>query len=550
MCLSADAGLLCEPKSYEEAINGPFSIRWKESMDKEIASLLKHCTWDVVSRKTIPNGRKPCKSKFVYKLKYDRQGNIDKWKSRFVCCGYSQQQGVDFYESYSSTLRASSLRLLLALAAYHKLSLDQVDVTSAYTQATIDDVDIWVEPPRGYEEYDSDGRSKVLKLKRALYGSRQSGRCWQMELRKFLMSPQMGFTCSVLDPCMFVLREGSDTLIIGCYVDDCICAHSSRKLFDKFLKKFQARFNSTHLGKLSWFLNMAIDQDASYRITFHQQKYIEDLAKKFLPGGDASTIYRDTPCIPDKFNQIGKSESEHDRAEMAGKPYLQLIGALLYLSTMSRPDVSYHLSVLCRQMSDPSPLAYEQALGVLSYLYKTRHYRIIYRRDFKVPTEMWKHNESIERNMGFHVYSDSSWNVPHPSYGFALFLAGGPISFVSKTLRSADSSCEAEYTASSKAARDIVYIRNLCDELGFTLHGGLVLGVDNTAAIDVARNLGITARTKHYSREIHYIREQYDRGSVKLLYVPTKQQRADIFTKALDATTFRSHIPFFFANGG
>ena len=545
MVLSSDAELLQPPQSYDEAVNGPFAIRWKESMSREIQGLLEHRTWDVVSRKTIPNGRKPCKSKFVYALKYDRQGNIDKWKSRFVCCGYSQQQGVDFHESYSSTLRASSFRLILALAAYHKLSLDQIDVTSAYTQALIDDVDIWVEPPRGFEEYEADGTSKVLKLNRALYGSRQSGRCWQNTLRNFLISPQMGFTCCILDPCLFVLREGNDVLVLGCYVDDIICAHSSPQIFKKFLTKFQGRFNSKHLGKLSWFLNMAIDQDANHRVSFHQQKYIEDLAKKFLPGGDSLTISRNTPCSAEKFNQVGPAQNDQERAEAANLPYMQLIGSLLYLSTMSRPDISFHLSVLCRCMSDPSPLAYEQALGVLAYLYKTRHRRITYRRDFKVPPVFGKHHAAIQRNMGFHAYSDASWNVPNPSYGFVLFLAGGPVSFVSKNLKSADSSCEAEYSASAKTARDMVYIRNVCHELGFTLHGGLVLGVDNTAAIDVARNLGITARTKHYGREIHYIREQHDRGSILLQWVPTKIQRADLFTKALDPTTFLEHVPYF-----
>ena len=143
--------------------------------------------------------------------------------------------------------------------------------------------------------------------------------------------------------------------------------------------------------------------------------------------------------------------------------------------------------------------------------------------------------------MGFHAFSDASWNVPRPSYGFCVFLANGPISFASKRLKSADSSCEAEYSAASKAARDIAFIRSVCADLGFTLSGRLVVGVDNTAAIDVARNLGVTARNKHFDREIHYIREQCELQRIVMEYVNTNVQTADIFTKCLDKTKFLHH---------
>ena len=122
-----------------------------------------------------------------------------------------------------------------------------------------------------------------------------------------------------------------------------------------------------------------------------------------------------------------------------------------------------------------------------------------------------------------------------------MFLADGPISFTSKRLKSADSSCEAEYSAASKAAQDVTFIRSVCEDLGFPLMGRLVVGVDNTAAIDVAENLGVTARNKHFDREIHYIREQTELQRISMLYVSTTVQTADIFTKCLDKTTFLRH---------
>ena len=129
----------------------------------------------------------------------------------------------------------------------------------------------------------------------------------------------------------------------------------------------------------------------------------------------------------------------------------------------------------------------------------------------------------------------------NPTYGYVTFMAGGPISWISKTLKSADSSAEAEYSAASKASRDVAFIRNVCHDLGYILTGALVMGVDNTAAIDIAYNLGVTGRNKHYDREIHYIREQAALGRAKLIHVRTEFQTADIFTKCLDREAFKRH---------
>lgn len=193
-------------------------------------------------------------------------------------------------------------------------------------------------------------------------------------------------------------------------------------------------------------------------------------------------------------------------------------------------------------MQNPNKACWSCAVNVLLYLYRTRHKRIVYTKEILLPDGLWKAQAEINNNMGFHVYSDSSWNVPSPSYGFCVFMSNGPISFASKTIKTADSSCEAEYTAASKASRDIAFIRQLSEDMGFTLHGRLPLACDNTAAIDVARNLGVTARNKHFERELHYIREQVELRRVAILYIPTAKQTADIFTKALDATTFKRHL--------
>ena len=103
------------------------------------------------------------------------------------------------------------------------------------------------------------------------------------------------------------------------------------------------------------------------------------------------------------------------------------------------------------------------------------------------------------------------------------------------------SSCEAEYAAAAYACKEIEFIRHLCSDMGFPFDGPLAFGVDNTAAIDVAYNMGVSGRTKHFDMAIHYFRDCVQLLSVVPRHVLTKFQRADIFTKALDKTTFITH---------
>ena len=139
----------------------------------------------------------------------------------------------------------------------------------------------------------------------------------------------------------------------------------------------------------------------------------------------------------------------------------------------------------------------------------------------------------------------NGWGVTNPAYGYVIFMSNGPISFASKTLKSAESSAEAEYAAAYQTTRDIMFIRNLCRDMGFELQGKLPLAVDNEAARKIAYNDGATARNKHFDRAFHLIREEISYLRLEIFWVSTKNQRADLFTKALWPSDFllnRSHL--------
>ena len=543
--LSVDSvlGHVETPTSYEAAIEGRLGAKWKESMEKEIRDLLANKTWEYVSK--IPAGRRVTKSKWVYAVKLKKDGTIERLKSRFVVCGYSQIKGHDYTDSFSATLRATSFRLLCAIAAGKKLKLEHFDITNAFTEAKID-AEIYVEPPKGFETYDTAGKPQVLRLLRALYGSKQASRLWQQHLKHHLVS-KMGFTNSLHDPCLFVKHfvDGS-CCIVGVYVDDIILAHNGKDTLGWFTEGLggPGGFRAKHLGPLSWFIGIDVCQHDDYTVTLHQSLYVEKLLEKFAPDHDANGIKHAYPCNPDAFIKLGGPKDDDERDRVRKLPYLQLIGSLLYLSTMTRPDIAYHMSVLCKYMQDPSLECYSAAMSLLLYVGHTKRKGLHFDASTSAPPGLSSCKDRIESNHGFVAYSDASWRDPHKfgwnMYGYAVYLYGAPVSFAAKLLKVvALSTAEAEYAAASQTCREIQFVRNVCRDLGITLHGDLVLAVDNEAAIKIANNAGVTGRNKHFTDAIHYFREMVECKSIYPAHVSTHLQRADGFTKALDNKKFR-----------
>ena len=481
---------------------------------------------------------------YIYS-RVNRDGSIERFKSRFVVCGYSQVKGVDYTHSFSATMRSTSFRILLALASGLKLKLEHFDVTNAFTQSEIDS-EIYVDPPPGIPGYEG----KVLKLKKSLYGTKQASRMWQLKLRSKLV--EMGFTNSSHDPCLFSkVDDDGKTMLVGVYVDDIILAHdaSNPRNLNWFIDEFTGPrgFRSKHVGPLSWFLGVEVDQANDYSITINQNQYVQKLVERFVPTRESSTIKHSMPCNPLTFQQLSTATTDEQRDKMKRLPYLQLIGSLLYLSTMTFPEISYHMSILCSFMHDPSPDCYYAAIDLLlyvSHVHKDKPPLTFTGSTVAASGLDPKVHDHVTRNGGLVAYSDSSWRRPdklgYNAFGYVVYLFGGPVSFAAKRLKVvALSSAEAEYAAASYACTEIAFVRNVLADLQFQLSGPTVLAVDNQSAIRIAENLGVTSRSKHFVDAIHYIRHLVDHNTVTLSFVRTDAQRADGFTKILGKGPFK-----------
>jgi hypothetical protein len=130
-----------------------------------------------------------------------------------VCQGFSQVEGVDYFNTFSLVTKASMVCMVFMLAAVHNLELDQIDIGAAYLNAEIY-VPIYMKQPKGYEEGDF-----VCKLNKALYGTKQAGRAWQMKLKGFLET--YGFKPRVYDPCCYAMQFKGRVIIMVVWVLRC-----------------------------------------------------------------------------------------------------------------------------------------------------------------------------------------------------------------------------------------------------------------------------------------------------------------------------------------
>ena len=180
-CLLVDSEI-DEPKTVQEALNGEQSVQWREAMESEYSSLLKNDTWDLAPP---PEGKNIVGSRWILKVKRDEDGGVGRFKARLVVQGFSQVKGVDYDGVFSPVARYTSVRSLLALANAHDLEIHQMDVKTASLNGSLD-CEIYMSQPEGF--VDPDRPNHVCKLKKSIYGLKQSARCWNTTLDEYLKS--------------------------------------------------------------------------------------------------------------------------------------------------------------------------------------------------------------------------------------------------------------------------------------------------------------------------------------------------------------------------
>ena len=505
-----------DPINYQQAIKSPDSFRWLEAIQTELNNLSSNNTWEAVE---IPTDRKLITSKWVFKKKYLPSGLIDKYKARLVARGFTQQQGIDFEETFSPTLRYESLRLLFATAAVYGLQLWLLDVVSAYLNGDIDK-EIFMRMPEGLPVTDQN-KGKCLRLLKGLYGLKQSGRIWAEKFRECLCA--FGFVAIQADQCIFIRHFGQEVCLVALYVDDIIIATKSNKAYGKVKEYLTSVFKITDGGPLKTILGIRVSQNDD-TIAMDQTHYVNNLLDKY---GMTNCNGVSTPI--DGYDGIQPARSEEERSNQ--QEYQQLVGELMFLQVASRPDLAFAISKLSQFCNDPTIRHRNTLFRVLKYLKFTPNLGLCFQRNGGQP-----------KYFADAAFADNR-DDRRSSYGFVMTNAGGACVWYSRKQRTvATSTVEAEYMSLAEGCKASIWANRWMNESG--LHqstGPIILNGDNNGSISLSKNPENHARTKHIEVQYHFIREKVLEGLVDVKHVSTKDQLADIMTKPLTKQPFESN---------
>ncbi|WZZ85883.1 hypothetical protein YC2023_114462 [Brassica napus] len=497
-----------EPASWHEAKG---SKKWTNAYQDEIDSINKNNTWILVDK---PTGVKIIGLKWVFKVKRNADGSINKFKARLVSKGYVQEHGIDFDEVFAPVARLETIRLLIGLSAANKWEIHHLDVKTAFLHGELNE-EVYVSHPKGFEKKGEE--HKVFKLSKALYGLRQAPRAWNTKLDQILK--RLGFKKCSKESSVYQKESGGKLLIVAIYVDDLIVTGNSAKEINDFKKDMSKNFEMSDLGLLTYYLGLEVRQNSDC-IMINQEAYARRILK------DAVMDECNSTCIPMEFGlQLSKGL---DEPEIDATLYQRRIGCLRYLMH-TRPDIAFSVGILSRYMHSPRTSHGNALKQVLRYLKGTLGYGL----SFKLG--------GSKKLIG---YSDSSHNTD-PDDGRSttrhLFCLGEtPITWCSQKQDTvALSSCESEFMAATEAAKQAVWLQYLISEITNRKIEKTLIRADNKSAIALAKNPVFHRRSKHIHKRFHFIREKVEQDEIDVEHVPGTEQKADILTKALARIKFK-----------
>ncbi|CAI5959340.1 unnamed protein product [Closterium sp. NIES-64] len=442
------------PRSYTEAIEGPYSSQWPAAMDTQMASWKSTGTYvDEVP----PPGANIVSGMWIFRVKRP-PGCPPVFKARYVARGFSQRQGVDYFQTFSPT------------------------------------------------------------PKMTIYGLRQTPREWHDTLRTTLAA--LGFAPSTANPSLFLRTDTSlPPFYILVYVDDLVFVTADTARLAHVKSELQKRHTCTDLGELRSYLGLQITRDRARRtITLTQSHMVQQVLQRF---GFTYSSPQATP-LPTRHSL---SALPSDESVESSGPYPELVGCLMYLMTCTRPDLAYPLSILARYVTPgrhrPEHMA--AAKRVLRYLCSTSGMGLVLGGQSPVVLSghagaSWADNQATQRSSQGYTFSLGSRSV--------LWRATRSSSVLG-------SSCEAEIYAGVMAAQELRWLTNLLTDLREPPRSPPVLYVDNKAMLALCREQRLEHRTKHIALRYFLARELQQRGQLRLAYVASEANTADIFTKAL-----------------
>jgi hypothetical protein len=491
--------------TYNEAVSGDDKEKWMEAIKNEINSLNSNNTWTIVDK--IPEGKKPIHSKWVFKIKRDNDGNILKYKARLVAKGFEQNFN-DYFETYSPVVRVSSLRVLFSLAVQFDWYIDHWDIETAFLHGTLNE-DVYMCQPEGHIVKGKE--NGLCKLNKALYGLKQAANAWHNEITTVLLN--FGFEKSKYDPCVFIIKNVNQYLILAIYVDDLFVIGNNFERKKQLFNALQDRFKVKILGPIQNALSLRIrrQKDVMY---VDQKHYIQSVLETFNMA-NCKTV--SSPMV------MGLKLIKNEQKINPNIPYQSLIGSLMYIAVNTRPDVLHSVCLLSQFNNSYNDEHFSHAKRILRYLKGTINLCMMYKKS----------------EINLYGYVDADWAnsiQDRRSYsGFVFKIGCNTISWECKKQNCvALSSTEAEYIALTHAAKEAIFLRNFIGELYSEINlSPVLLYNDNQSSHKIAQNRIVNNRTKHIDIRYHFIQDSIVNNKIDVKYLCTEEMVADVLTKTV-----------------
>lgn len=352
------------PATYEEAISCPSADNWLQAIQAELEAHRRNGTWKIAHR---PEGKRKISAKWIFRIKQKSGGGLI-YKARLVAGGHLQREGEDFGETFASVSRYETARTLIAWAVNQGLEIQQFDAETAFLHGKVTE-EIYMSIPKGVEVAPTQGDA-VLLIK-SLYGLRQAPRCWFQVFTERLRN--LGFRASQADPSLFMSHKYRHVIYIILFVDDGLIFCMSKKLIQKILNEINASFK-IKISDPGTFVGMNLVRTDKNELFLHQRPYAESILQRFGMEDCKSVT---TPLEPGLSDEGGS---------LVKVPYRELVGSLMFLSVVSRPDLAFSVAFLSRFLTKYNSVHWEAAKRVLRYIKGTLDYGLIFRKtqDFQL----------------------------------------------------------------------------------------------------------------------------------------------------------------------
>ena len=518
------------PTTLKKALSGKDKEIWRKSATAKVNNFLKRKSWKFILKSVVQAlGRKPIGVKWVFKIKNEPDYSL-RYKSRVVTKGYMQIPGVDYSEKFSPVAQPSTVKTVLAMVLWLFWKCELVDIEAAFLEGRLKQK-AYIDLPEGLvelgfmtqDEYDKS----CIELQGGMYGNVDAALLYFVRFTDYATSPDgLDLQQSKSDPCLFFKKdnEGKTLGVIVIYVDDCLIAGEDDFISD-MKTKLKSEFGVVEDGQLRKLLGVRYQWDdlecpTKARVTLN----MDDKAKEII-----QAYQKATGKTPKSYKTPGKPGEilvKHDGDPVMHSEYRSILGKLMFYVTKISPECSYACGQLARQMHRPGEAHWEAMHRLIGYLIGKEHHNLVIRR----PTSL-----KIV-SFGDASYGDCR-DTRHSSTGDLHTIGGSIISWrAQKTKFVCLSSAEAEYVALNEMCKEQKFLSMLMEEV-FECNLPCVLYEDNQAAVYLAKNKHVSARTKHIDIRKHYVREHL-KETGRIEPIRSEDNFADLLTKNVAVNVF------------